>query len=208
MDYKALSQKHFNRQAAFYDEKESTTVSKFPKLCYPHAQNEIKRYRPNYVLDLGCGTGEMLRLLREEHPEMMLYGLDLSPEMIRMAERKHIMHVDLRVGDAEFLPYADQSFDVVLCMQSFHHYPNPKEVLKEVHRVLRPGGRFLLYDMYVKNRWIRKLENKFLLKWLRMGDVHTYGRSEICRLLEEAGCFQVHWKQIHPMMFFCKGKRM
>lgn len=79
--------------------------------------------------------------------------------------------------------------------------------MEEVYRVLRPGGRFLLYDMYVKNRWMRALENRFLLKWLRMGDVHTYGRSEICYLMEKQGFFQVYWNQIHPVMFFCKGKK-
>lgn len=80
----------------------------------------------------------MIRLLREKHPQMMLWGLDLSPEMIRRAKEKQIPHADFCVGDAEFLPYPDQSFDVVLCMQSFHHYPNPEGVLEEVYRVLRP----------------------------------------------------------------------
>lgn len=207
MDYKALSRKHFDDQAAYYDEKATTVVSKFPKMCYVFGEKELQRYRTERLLDLGCGTGEMIRLLREKHPHMMLWGLDLSPEMIRMAKEKQIPNVDFRVGDAEFLPYPDQSFDVVLCMQSFHHYPNPEAVLKEVYRVLRPGGRFLLYDMYVKNRWMRALENKFLLKWLRMGDVHTYGRGEICRLMEKQGFFQVYWNQIHPVMFFCKGRR-
>lgn len=207
MDYKALSRKHFNRQAVYYDEKATTTVSKFPKMCYAFCEEELQRYHAEKLLDLGCGTGEMIRLLREKHPQMMLWGLDLSPEMIRRAKEKQIPHADFCVGDAEFLPYPDQSFDVVLCMQSFHHYPNPEAVLEEVYRVLRPGGRFLLYDMYVKNRWMRALENRFLLKWLRMGDVHTYGRSEICHLMEKQGFFQVYWNQIHPVMFFCKGKK-
>lgn len=208
MDYKALSLKHFNEQAAYYDAKETTTVSKFPKLCYPIALKELERYEPERVLDLGCGTGEMLRLLRREHPRTILYGLDLSPEMIRMAEKKQILYADFRVGDAECLPYPDQSFDAVLCIQSFHHYPNAEKVLEEVYRVLRHGGRFLLYDMYVKNRWIRQLENRFLLKWLRMGDVHTYGRREICRLMEDTGFKQVYWNRIHPVMFFCKGRKI
>ena len=207
MDYKALSRKHFNRQAPYYDTKATTTVSKFPQMCYAFGKKEVHRCRPKALLDLGCGTGEMIRQLREQHPNMILCGLDLSPEMIRIAKGKEIPDVNFCVGDAEFLPYADQSFDTVLCMQSFHHYPNPEGVLEEVYRVLRPGGRFLLYDMYVKNRWMRALENRFLLKWLHMGDVHTYGRAEICRLLEDQGFFQVYWNQIHPVMFFCKGRK-
>ena len=179
MDYKALSRKHFNRQAAYYDEKATTTVSKFPKMCYAFCEKELQRYHAEKLLDLGCGTGEMIRLLREKHPQTMLWGLDLSPEMIRRAKEKQIPHADFCVGDAEFLPYPDQSFDVVLCMQSFHHYPNPEGVLEEV----------------------------YLVKWLRMGDVHTYGRSEICHLMEKQGFFQVYWNQIHPVMFFCKGKK-
>jgi ubiquinone/menaquinone biosynthesis C-methylase UbiE len=54
-------------------------------------------------------------------------------------------------GDSEFLPFADQTFDFVTCANSFHHYPHQDRVVCEVHRLLRPGGRFVLIDGFRDN---------------------------------------------------------
>lgn len=205
-DAKKLSKKTFDRQAAYYDEKDSVGVSKFPKMSYPFVLEEIRHQRPKRLLDLGCGTGEMLRLLREENQEAELAGLDLSSKMIARAREKNIPNAQFLEGDAEHLPYPTAYFDMVSCVQSFHHYPNPEKALAEVRRVLRPGGVFLLCDMYVANPLFRWLENMFLLPALRLGDVHTYGRKEICALMEAAGFSAVAWKRAHPVIFLCRGR--
>ncbi len=54
-------------------------------------------------------------------------------------------------ADSEFLPFADATFDVVTCSNSFHHYPHQAEVVRGVRRVLRPGGRFILIDGFRDN---------------------------------------------------------
>lgn len=61
--------------------------------------------------------------------------------MIEVAGRKKMKGVELVVGDCEDLPFAENSFDAVICCESFHHYPDPQKFFDSVYRVLRPNGR-------------------------------------------------------------------
>ena len=104
---------------------------------------------PN-VLDLGCGTGRLLDRLAEEFPTLRGTGFDLSPQMIRQARQtkrdRHRPRLIFIQGNAEQLPFSDQQFDTVFNTISFLHYPNPSQVLSEIHRVLSPGGNYYLVD--------------------------------------------------------------
>ena len=60
-------------------------------------------------------------------------------------------HLRFTAGDSEHLPFADGSFDVVTCSNSFHHYPHQEAVVREMRRVLRPGGQFMLIDGFRDN---------------------------------------------------------
>ena len=82
--------------------------------------------------DLGCGTGEMLKLIFQKDTHKELCGIDLSEEMLAVAKSKLPEQVKLLLGDSESLPFPDNTFDVVYCNDSFHHYPAPQNVLKEV----------------------------------------------------------------------------
>lgn len=208
MDYKKLSKKTFDRQAAYYDQKATISVSKFPKISYSFVLEEVKKENPKRILDLGCGTGELARLLRQENKTVEIEGIDLSPKMVEQAKYKKIPLAFFREGDAECLPYDNEFFDMAVCVQSFHHYPNPQKALEEVLRVLKPEGTFVLCDMYVANPVFRWLENRFLLKMLHLGDVHTYGREEICGLFETMGFQNIMWKRVHKVIFLCKAKKL
>lgn len=77
-------------------------------------------------------------------------ALDLTPEMLASAEKfitgNGHTNVDFVEGDAENMPFEDDTFDIVTCRIAPHHFPNIKDFVKEVYRVLKPGGRFLLND--------------------------------------------------------------
>ena len=94
-------------------------------------------------------------------------------------------------GDCENLPFAENSFDVVTCSMSFHHYPNPEKFFISLHKVLRPGGRLVLRDMASKNKvmmwFINHIEIPLANKVMRKGDVHCYSRDDIQRLCEASG---------------------
>ena len=66
--------------------------------------------------------------------------------MIEAANAKGLDGVSFVVGDCEALPFEAESFDAVICSNSFHHYPNPQKFFDSVRRVLRPGGRLILQD--------------------------------------------------------------
>ena len=142
------------------------------------------------LLDCGCGTAPMLSLLQKKYPEKHYTGIDLTPEMIEVAKAKHMPGVELVVGDCEKLPFADRSFDVVICCQSFHHYPNVQDFFDSVYRVLRPGGRLILRDMTAKTapvRWIFNHIEMPLINLTGHGDVHVYGIEEVRELCRKAG---------------------
>mgnify|MGYP000639130007 CR=1 FL=1 len=95
------------------------------------------------VLDLGTGSGYALRALRDTKNAGKCYGLDGSPEMVRNA-RSYTDDPDIEFlnGDFDSLPLADDSVDHVWSMEAFYYANDPHETLREVARVLRPGGTF------------------------------------------------------------------
>jgi ubiquinone/menaquinone biosynthesis C-methylase UbiE len=104
---------------------------------------------PRVVLDLGCGTGRLLERAAETWPDARSIGVDAAPGMIAEAKRKHQGDPRLRfeVGDAAALPLDPSSIDLALSTISFHHWADQLGGVREVARVLRPGGLFVLADI-------------------------------------------------------------
>lgn len=88
------------------------------------------------VLDVGCGTGFLTEGIRAVAPRVT--GLDITWDQLRRARAK--LDVPLVRGDAESLPFRDEAFDAVLSSGSIEYWPAPVDALREMHRVLRPGG--------------------------------------------------------------------
>ncbi len=99
------------------------------------------------VLEVSCGHGGgAAYLVRTLHPASYT-GLDYNPDGVAFAQRRHnLPGLDFVHGDAENLPFPDESFDVVLNVEAAHAYPHYERFLPEVVRVLRPGGHFLYAD--------------------------------------------------------------
>jgi ubiquinone/menaquinone biosynthesis C-methylase UbiE len=101
------------------------------------------------ILDVGTGPGVLLVELARRRPDLTLTGVDLSPDMVTAANRNLRRSGDrasVRVGDAARLPFEDGSFDLVVSSLSTHHWDDPAAAALELNRVLRPGGRILIYD--------------------------------------------------------------
>jgi ubiquinone/menaquinone biosynthesis C-methylase UbiE len=114
--------------------------------------------RGELVLDVGCGTGSLAILAREQvGPGSAVRGIDASPEMIARARakaRRAGVEVEFRQAPAQALPFPDAQFDVVLSTLMFHHLPRSAraQLASEVCRVLKPGGRFLVVDFAKSTR--------------------------------------------------------
>ena len=137
------------------------------------------------VLDVGCGTGELLRRLRAKYPHAVLAGLDPVAEMLAVAREKLSGTEDLRIGYADALPWDAGTFDVVVSCNMFHYITHPVAALREMARVLRPGGVLVLTDWCddylacrICNLYLR-LTNRAVYK--------TYRQADCVALLATAG---------------------
>ena len=102
-------------------------------------------HQPVSVLDVGCGTGKLLRRANTYWPEAQLIGVDPADGMIEMAKRL-TPNATFFTGMAEALPLEDASVDLALSTSSFHHWQDQAAGIREIARVLRPGGYFILVD--------------------------------------------------------------
>jgi ubiquinone/menaquinone biosynthesis C-methylase UbiE len=104
---------------------------------------------PTDVLDVGCGTAALLERALAVWPASHFVGIDPAPSMIAEARRKHAGDPRLRfeLGDAADLPLEAASVDVTFSTLSFHHWSQQTRGLREIARVLRPSGLFVLADI-------------------------------------------------------------
>ena len=187
-ELKKLTLREFDRAAAHFDNN-APSVYNLCKKDYPDILAELEKEECMDVLDAGCGTGAVLALLSEKYPEKNYTGIDLSPKMIYVANAKKLRNVRFICGDCEMLPFDAETFDVITCSMSFHHYPHPLAFLQSCKRVLRPGGRLIIRDMTVPQFllfFVNKVEMP-LAHLIGKGDVACYGRKDLERLCLEAG---------------------
>jgi ubiquinone/menaquinone biosynthesis C-methylase UbiE len=109
--------------------------------------DRVARERPGRVLDWGCGHGQISHLLRQRGVDVVAfdYAEGSEPAMVRL---EHYPEIEAHVsGDPVLLPFPDQHFDAVLSCGVLEHVQRPADSLRELHRVLKPGGRLLIYKL-------------------------------------------------------------
>lgn len=101
------------------------------------------------VLEIGFGPGHALQMLAAKQPLGLLAGADHSELMVetarrRLAPRRGPAALDLRLAEAHALPFADETFDLVYAVNSYHQWPEKEDALAEIAGVLKPGGEVVL----------------------------------------------------------------
>ncbi|HEX6373023.1 MAG TPA: class I SAM-dependent methyltransferase [Longimicrobium sp.] len=174
----------YDRAAADYDRR----WARYNRASLALLRPWITGADPGRVVDVGCGTGNLLPLLRDSASRMDGYaGVDLSPEMLRVARGK-AGGAGGRTGfvaaNAGRLPLRDASFDTAVSASVLHYWDDARAGLAEIHRVLRPGGRLLLLD------WLRDPPPmRALNAWMRITRVEyrrMYSRAELADALAAA----------------------
>ena len=116
---------------------------------------EAPHLDPRVVLDVGCGTGRLLRKVASVWPEAHLVGVDPATGMIEAA-RKLAPTIIFYQAQAESLPLSDRSVDLAFSAVSLHHWENAAQGIREVQRVLCDTGIFCLADISIP-RWLARL---------------------------------------------------
>lgn len=152
------------------------------------AQINANSERPHKILDVGCGTGANLEMLSQFGEAE---GIDVSREALAFCRQRGLRNV--REGEAERLPFPDNSFDLVTGLDVVEHLDNDLAGLKEMHRVLRPQGRILLFVP------------AFMFLWGVQDDISNHRRRytlpELKLLVGEAG-FEVERATYLNLTFF------
>lgn len=134
----------YDQMAAVYDQRWSTYVTN--TLSFLKTWMNIPPTAT--VLDIACGTGEFERLVLADHPTQQIVGVDISDKMLAIAKQKcHVYpNVSFQVACASALPFASDSFNIVVSANSFHYFDNPDVALEEIKRVLKPDGTVVILD--------------------------------------------------------------
>ncbi len=137
----------FNRWASTYDRHWMQRIMFGPiqRTVLQLAAEQVSR--PGAILDVGCGTGKLLKSAETRFPGARLVGIDVAIEMVKYAQTSNPTGtIQFQQAMAEELPFPNASFDLVFSTMTFHHWPNQTRGLAEVARILTPGGRWLLAD--------------------------------------------------------------
>jgi SAM-dependent methyltransferase len=112
---------------------------------------DFRQWRGKRVLEIGVGLGADHQMFAQAGA--ILYGMDLAPRAVQHTRRRlQVMHLDssVEIADAEALPFADDTFDLVYSWGVLHHSPDTQRAIHEVFRILKPGGeaRIMIYHKY------------------------------------------------------------
>jgi len=159
----------------------------------------LARLQPgDAVLDVGCGTGTMaMEVARRVGRAGRVAGIDPGTEQIARARakaaRRHLP-IEFQIGVIEQLPFADQTFDVVLSTLMMHHLPAglKRQGLAEIARVLKPGGRLVIADFK------RKQERAGLAARFHAGGS---GMQDLAALVSDAGFEHLETEEMRPPRF-------
>lgn len=139
------------------------------------------------VLDVACGTAEILFRLAKQHPKTSFIGIDLTPAMVELAraKTKSLPNVEIKEGSAEHLIFSDNTFDVMLCSEAFHHFPHSEQALQEMYRVAKPRSLLMVVDLGFPSPFITQIVERIS----RTFEVnkHIYNQHELEQLLEQQG---------------------
>ena len=162
----------FGKRAEAYD---SGIEGRSSRRFYNLLLREVELRPGAAVLDVGCGTGALLKLLSGVC-EINGYGIDIAEKMIEEAKKK-CPQMSFQIARCDSLPFADNTFDIIIACMAYHHYDNKDGFAKETARVLKSGG--VLYIADPRFPWmIRKTMNSILRLIRIIGEFYTPQETE------------------------------
>lgn len=188
---------------------------------FSYALHEYRQHAGKNVLDVGCGNGYVASRYAREGARA--HGIDLTEAAVRISRQRFALlglEGSFATASAEDLPFADETFDCVCSMGVLHHTPDPERAIKELYRVLKPGGRVIvmlyhrdsaLYQVRFRleslatSKSRRQLVNEVDGVGNPKGDV--YSRREATRLLQDFHQHELQVGLLRPWMVLPRGSR-
>jgi ubiquinone/menaquinone biosynthesis C-methylase UbiE len=141
--------------------------------------------RGRNVLECACGTGKLTTVLARQARSVRSF--DISPESVRITtqriEKEHLNNVQVEVASMEELPYEDESFDIVVGLFILHHLADLEQGIKQIFRVLRPGGKAVFYETSGSNPilmfWRGRLTGRLGIPKLGTKDEHPLTTADL-----------------------------
>jgi SAM-dependent methyltransferase len=137
---------------------------------------------PNRVLDIGCGTGELLSVIRAEG-NANIFGVEPSPQAARIAREER--GLDVRTGTLEQRHLANQSVDTVLLSHVLEHLPSPRRTIAEIERILKPGGSLIVWVPNARSLPAR-LMGRYWMGWDVPRHLYAFGPGSLRAYIEQA----------------------
>jgi ubiquinone/menaquinone biosynthesis C-methylase UbiE len=170
--------------------------------CIPNADTQ-----PRKILEVGCGAGGGLNFLSRVESQSEFVGIDLAQTALEHANARFARPGTLsyKYGDAEKLPFPDGEFDAVINVESAHNYPSFETFIREVARVLKPGGYFSIVDAFTPTHYeeferVRGL-NTTGLHWLNERDISDSVKAAIKKRVTPGSPFRRHLRQLWRVPF-------
>lgn len=169
---------------------------------------QLAAERPSFsLLDIGCGIGYVAMATKALFPDAEVVGIDISPDIIAKAmehDSEHLIQYDVTTESS--MPYESDRFDFAVCRMSIHHYPAVLQHLREVHRLLKPQGTYLIIDVVPDrgqhNEWLNDL---FMGR--EDGHVKFYTLVEYESLLQQSD-YSVRSVEYFPQLLDLSQKHM
>ena len=139
--------------------------------------------QPNHhILEIGFGPGVSTQLAGEKASKGYVAGIDHSKTMVQAASNRNTSAIqsgrmELKQGEVSSLPYPDESFDIAFSLHSIYFWPKPVDCLKDIKRVLRPGG-LVAITIQPKDKWVPNVDPKVMTLY--------FGR-DVAQMFSEAG---------------------
>jgi demethylmenaquinone methyltransferase / 2-methoxy-6-polyprenyl-1,4-benzoquinol methylase len=161
----------------------------------------LKPIKNDHILDVATGTGDMVLELAKRNLSIQIFGIDFSQRMldlgrVKIAQKGYNKSVSFQIGSGEFLPFANESFDGVICAFGVRNFANIKLGLSEFYRVLKPGGRIVILEFsHPQNKFLNSIyECYFNLILPKIGNLIS-GHSNAYSYLPESVANFPHQKK-------------
>jgi ubiquinone/menaquinone biosynthesis C-methylase UbiE len=173
--------KEYTALAPTYDQRWSAYLNASLRMTF----EKIADLPADHVLDVACGTGQLLEVLSDRSDVSELVGIDKVPAMLDVARRRLGERATLLECDVAQLPIDDAGFQLVTCTNALHYFPNVDVTLREIRRVISPNGNLVITDWCRNYVWMKVLNR--ILPWTQHAHTHTLSSSELEQSLSQAG---------------------